>query len=140
MQHQTKHIICKGLSGFMALWLSGFVFLFCCYASSGVKHVTEFCPMHTASHHCDGGIEQNDPSTAVDRVDGVCFHCCGYLPAVFDKARKVDQPAPLIAPEEVVAVARLFTPRPTRTPLVNTYRARLADKSRTFISTQVFRI
>jgi len=140
MQHQTRHIIRKSVSGFMALWLSGFVFVFCCYANSAVKQMTEFCPMHTASHHCDGNMGQSDASDTVDHVEQVCFDCCGYLPAVFDKARKVDRTAPVTAPERVAVVPRLITPRPTRAPLITAYRARLADKSRTFISTQVFRI
>jgi hypothetical protein len=96
--------------------------------------------MHTVSHHCDGDTGQTRRSETVDRFEGVCFACCGYLPAVFDKARKVDQPAPVTAPERVAVTPRLITPRPTRAPLVTAYRARLADKSRTFISTQVFRI
>jgi len=140
MQHQTRHIIRKSLSGFMALWLSGVVFLFCCDANSAVTHVTEFCPMHTASHHCDGMMQQDEGSSTVGRLEGVCFGCCGYLPAVFDKARKVDQPAPVTAPERVAVTPRRITPRPIRAPLAPAYRARLADKSRTFISTQVFRI
>jgi len=140
MQHQTRHIIRKTLSGFMALWLSGSVFVLCCYASSAVKQMTEFCPMHTASHHCDGDMGQDQAPDTVGRLEGVCFDCCGYLPAVFDKARKVDQPAPVTAPERVAVVARLITPRPTRAPLAPAYRTRLPDKSRTFISTQVFRI
>ena len=140
MQHQTRHRIRKTLSGFMALWLSGFVFIFCCYANSTVKLMTESCPMHTASHHCDGDMGQTDASNTVGHIEGVCFDCCGYLPAVFDKARKVDQPAPVTAPERVAATPRLITPRPTRASLAPAYRARLADKSRTFISTQVFRI
>ncbi len=140
MQHQTTRIIRKSVSGFMALWLSGFVFIFCCYANSAVTHVTEFCPMHTASHHCDGDMGQNGASDTVGRLEGVCFDCCGYLPAVFDKARKVDQPAPVTAPERLAIAPRLITPRPIRAPLLPAYRARLTDKSRTFISTQVFRI
>ncbi len=140
MQRDTRHILRKTIAGFMAVWLSGFVFLFCCYASSAMTHATEFCPMHTASHHCDGNMEQNDASNAVGRFEGVCFDCCGYLPAVFDKARKVDQSAPVTAPERVAVTPRLITPRPIRATPVPAYRTRLADKSRTFISTQVFRI
>ena len=137
---QTKHIIRKTVAGFMGLWLSGFVFVFCCYANSAVTMMTESCPMHMASQHCDGVMGQNDTSDTVDRIEAVCFDCCGYLPAVFDKARKVDRTAPVTAPERVAVVARLITPRPIRAPLAPAYRARLADKSRTFISTQVFRI
>lgn len=140
MQQQTKQTIRKSVAGFMALWLSGAVFLFCCYANSAATHLTEFCPMQTASHHCDGRMQQNDASTAVSRLQGVCFDCCGYLPAVFDKARKVDQSAPVTAPERVAVTPRLITPRPIRAPRATAYQARLADKSRTFISTQVFRI
>src|SRR5437763_16653697 len=114
MQQHTRQIIRKSVAAFMAVWLSGFVFIFCCYANSTASHMTEFCPMHTASHHCDGGMEQNDASTAVGRAEAVCFDCCGYLPAVFDKARKVDQPAPVTAPERVALAPRLITPRPVR--------------------------
>ena len=140
MQPETKYILRKTVAGFMALWLSGVVFVFCCYANSAVAHKPEFCPMHTASHHCDGMMPQNDGSSNVGRVEGVCFDCCGYLPAVFDKARKVDQAPPVTAPERVALKPRLITPRPTRAPLAPAYRTRLPDKSRTFISTQVFRI
>jgi hypothetical protein len=85
-------------------------------------------------------MEQNDASNTVGRLEGVCFDCCGYLPAVFDKARKVDQSVPVTAPERVAITPRLITPTPIRATLVSAYQARLADKSRTFISTQVFRI
>lgn len=140
MQHPTRHTFRKTVAGFMALWLSGFVFVFCCYANSTVKMMTESRPMHTASHHCDGMMRQNDESRTVGRVEGICFDCCGYLPAVFDKARKVDQHASVTAPERVAVTPRLVTPRPLRAAPATAYRARLADKSRTFISTQVFRI
>ena len=140
MQPQTRQIIRKSISGFMTVWLSGFVFIFCCYANSTVKMMTESCPMHAASHHCDGMMEQNDASNTVGRVEAVCFDCCGYLPAVFDKARKVDQSVPVTAPERVAITPRPITPRPIRATLLPAYQARLTDKSRTFISTQVFRI
>lgn len=140
MQHEMKQIIRKSLAGFIAVWLSGFVFLFCCHASLAASHVKDSCPMGKQAHHCDLPMEQADDATPADSIDGVCVTGCGYLPAVFDKARKVDQPAPVTAPERVAVTPRLITPRPARAPLVTVYRARLADKSRTFISNQVFRI
>ena len=140
MQPQTKHIIRKTVAGFMTLWLSGFVFVFCCYASSTTAHQTDFCPMGKQAHHCDTPMDQNDVPDAVGRLEGICFDCCGYLPAVFDKARKVDRPAPVTAPLRAATTTRTLTVTPVKELPASEYRARLADKSRTFISTQVFRI
>ena len=142
MQRQTRQIMRRTVAGFMAVWLSGFVFLFCCDAAKAAAKSVESCPMPKMSHHCDTAKQQNDDSNSVSRAEGVCFECCAFLPVVFDKARKVDQPnQPVAAPDRVVEVARRITPRLHRTVrAIARYRARLPDKSRTFISTQVFRI
>lgn len=140
MQHQTGQIVRKSISGILTVWLSGFVFVFCCHASLAAQHGHDSCPMARQSHHCDRHSEQAGDATAANRAEGTCLINCGYLPAVFDKARKVDQSAPVVAPPRAASVARLFTPRPTRARQASAYRARLTDKSRTFISIQVFRI
>jgi hypothetical protein len=143
MPLRTRHILQKTVAGLMAAWLSGFVFLFCCGDTAKAAEMGEFCPMaKPAQHHCDTATQQNEDADTVSRAKGVCIDCCAFLPVVFDKARKVDQPQqPLVAPERVAMVARQVTPRlHRRTGVIDDYRARLPDKSRTFISTQVFRI
>ena len=141
MPQRTRQIMQKTVAGFMAVWLSGFVFLFCCGDTAKAAEV-EFCPMAKASHHCDSAADENKDSDTVSRAGGVCIDCCAFLPAVFDKARKIDQPQqPVVAPERIAVVAKRITPRLTRTVEVAAgYRARLPDKSGTFISNQVFRI
>jgi len=141
MQYRKGKITQRTVAAFMALWLSGFVFLFCCGPTKAALEETKSCPLAKQAHHCDTANDQNKSSDTVSRAQGVCVDCCGFLPAVFDKARKVDQPQPPVtAPERVVVATRLLTPRPLRSTTEFTYSTRLSDKSRTFISTQVFRI
>jgi len=124
----------------MAVWMSGLVFLFCCGPTKAAIDETQHCPLGKPEHHCDTPADVPE-SSSVSRAEGVCVECCGFLPAVFDKARKVDQPQPPAAtPERIAVRPRLLTPRPIRIACVPAYRGRLTDKSRTFISTQVFRI
>jgi len=141
MQYRKGKITQRTVAAFMALWLSGFVFLFCCGPTKAAVEETKSCPLAKQAHHCDTANDQNEASDTVSRAQGVCVDCCGFLPAVFDKARKVDQPQPPVtAPESVLVAARLVTPRPIRIATAFTYSTRFSDKSRTFISTQVFRI
>src|SRR4051812_44507554 len=122
MQYRKRNITQQTVAAFMALWLSGFVFLFCCGPTKAAVEETKSCPLAKQAHHCDTANQQNEVSDTVSRAQGVCVDCCGFLPAVFDKARKVDQPQPSItAPERVLVAARLVTPRPIRIATESTY-------------------
>src|SRR5688500_5529333 len=80
----------KATAGLLAVWLSGFVLLFCCGAMKA-RAGTESCPLAKAKSHCDktNKAEPNAPVFSAD--SGLRFDCCGFLPAVFDKARKIEK-------------------------------------------------
>ena len=44
MRNRTRHITQKTVASFMALWLSGFVFLFCCGPTKAAVEETKSCP------------------------------------------------------------------------------------------------
>ncbi|MBC7900290.1 MAG: hypothetical protein H7070_09580 [Saprospiraceae bacterium] len=87
-KHLTK-LVKKPIAAFMAFWLSGFLFLFCCGSMPSANAAAEHCPLKQKSEHCDRGSEKNN---AVSRQTGhASLGCCAYLSIVFDKARKIDR-------------------------------------------------
>lgn len=126
----------KGIAGVMAVWLSGVVFLFCCHTTQAAAAVAS-CPMR-AAHHCDGDRTKAD-SNVVTTGSCSCVEC-GYLPVVFDKARKLEAPQKHIPTPVPAPVAGIpFIASVPITPRAPAPRQHVRDKSRTFISTQVFR-
>jgi len=115
-----KRYIRLSLAGFMSVWLSGVVFLLCCEKMSAAMSEADSCPLAKMSAHCDKTEKTNAASVLVagtqsDRVD-----CCGFLPAVFDKNRKLERDQKQSAPTpQVVAVQ--FDP-----PKIFDYTPRLA--------------
>lgn len=126
------------LAGVMAVWLSGVVFLFCCHpvAASPV----DSCPMAKMSAHCDKAKKQNNASHFIGPSPVDCIQC-GYLPVVFDKARKVDQVHKQVTPAaERIAVH--FDPLVFVVPAVkaSAIYTRVPTRERIFIKNCVFRI
>lgn len=90
------------LAGFMILWLSGFLFLFC--PQMPAMTAKEFCPLAKGKSHCDKAKAEND-SPLVSRESGIySFDCCGFLPAVFDKSRKVEKNQKTVQPVAKIKV------------------------------------
>lgn len=80
----------KTISGLLAVWLSGFVFLFCCGIAEAKTTEAEFCPLAKASEHCNKTNQSNDLPTVSSELN-IQFNCCGFLAKVFDKFRKIDK-------------------------------------------------
>ena len=77
------------MSGLLALWLSGLVLLFCC-GMMEAPATAEFCPLAKAGSHCDKAKTQTNSPT-FSSESNLRFDCCGFLPAVFDKVRKLEK-------------------------------------------------
>jgi hypothetical protein len=128
------------VAGFMAVWLSGFVFLFCCNTAEAAGNTVEFCPMAAMSHHCDKARTQDNGSDAIGAAEELCVNC-SLLPVIFDKARKVEAPQKqIVAPAEIAVVRSPVFRIATSSPQSARFVPRLLDKSRIFVSIQVFRI
>ncbi len=74
----------------MAFWLTGLVFIFCCGAMQ-TSDAKEFCPLAKAGSHCDK-MKADDASPKFSgETESANFDCCAFLPALFDKARKLEK-------------------------------------------------
>ena len=93
------------LSGLLAVWLTGVVFLFCCGKIGAMPDadmgMSNDCPM---SHTENTGVPFA-ASSSNDHVD-----CCGFLPAVFDKTRKVERDQQQVATASGLVVLRYVLP------------------------------
>ncbi len=133
----------RGFAGFMALWLSGALFLICCVDMRGQAFEAEFPPLaKPAASHCDKARKNDDtsPRHATPARD-TSVDCCGFLSAVFDKSRKVEKGQKI-----AVLAQEPAQPRPIRalavdhSPLVAVYTQRLPNLQRSFIQNCVFLI
>jgi hypothetical protein len=79
------------IAAFMMFWLSGVLFLFCCGTMPTQAAEVEFCPLRKAGNHCDKTKAENDSPIFSKETSNQKFDCCGFLPAVFDKTRKIEQ-------------------------------------------------
>ena len=97
MKHFRK-ISHRSLAGFLMIWLSGAVFLFCCEMAAAERLEEEFCPLSKAHSHCDKNAAVTDSNAFSGRSADFSFDCCAFLPIVFEKTRtieKVPQAAPI---------------------------------------------
>lgn len=130
------------VAGFMALWLSGFVFLFCCQNMKAAEMEAESCPLMKMSSHCDRASQQEAATDSLAGSRPACVECCAFLPVVFDKSRKVDLVQKQIAPP-----ADKPAPEPFRVPVSATpstpelsFADRVPDRHGTYLVNRVFRI
>ena len=82
----------RATAGFLAVWLSGVVFLFCCEMMPQVQAASsenENCPLAKLHNSCDKSDGENQ-SAAIEKESSV-LECCAMLPRVFDKARKIEK-------------------------------------------------
>jgi len=82
-----KKYIRISLAGLMSVWLSGVVFLFCCERINANTGEAESCPLAKMSLD-DCPIAD---AAVIKTVQENCVDCCGFLPVVFDKNRKIEQ-------------------------------------------------
>jgi len=85
-------------AGILSIWLSGIALLLFCQLPAKAAG-EDFCPLAKASHgHCERSKDKNE-SELVSNPTPQSFDCCAFIPAVFDKTRKIDrkpQPAGII--------------------------------------------
>jgi hypothetical protein len=80
----------KTLAGFMSLWLSGVALLLFCQLPARAAG-SDFCPLARASKgHCDHAAKTTK-SKLISQRTSEAFDCCGFIPAMFDKTRKVER-------------------------------------------------
>lgn len=136
---QLKKIMHKTLAGSMALWLSGVVFLFCCETLNARSMTTESCPLAKMSEHCDKAKQANNPSVSL--TNETSMDCCGFLPIVFDKSRKIDQVQKQAAVAPAMIAVKFTLPAiHGDSHSFDAFTSRIPDRHGTFIKNCVFRI
>ncbi len=128
-------------AGFMAFWLSGFLFLFCCAAMPSVKAADEFCPLSKKTEHCDKGSEKVVSFEISPGNEHGGLGCCSYLPAVFDKARKIERTESIAAVPAVISVTAPALRNATLSfQIADKYSPPVIYRKKIFVANCVFRI
>lgn len=132
----------KFVSGLLVVWLSGFVFLFCCGAME-VQAKTEFCPLAKAKSHCDKSkkAKTDDSTVLLKQPENEEYDCCGFLPAIFDKARKIESNLQTASIADKVKIeSPRFSPVVNGFEIAGIYHAPIYNREKIFIRNCVFRI
>lgn len=139
-KQKVRKYLHASLTGLMAVWLSGVVFLFCCHSVGASPAGTDTCPLAKMSAHCDKAKKQNANSHVVEPSLVDCIEC-GFLPVIFDKSRKIDRvqkqaarAAERIAIEFDPLVFTVTRAKP------KTFYTRVPTHDKVFIKNCVFRI
>ena len=138
---QFKKYSRKGLAGFMSIWLSGIALLFFCQLPARANGV-DSCPLARVSKgHCDhAGSAEKSKSESFSQSTAQAFDCCSFIPAVFDKTRKIDRhPHPAGIGEKTVPLRLKI--RPARRSWPKSVQAsNLPAPGRIFIKNHALRI
>jgi hypothetical protein len=133
----------KTLAGFMALWLSGFVFLFCAIAMYGEPADAASASMDGMSEHCKKAMAAKSENTTADVVERAeeNVDCCAFFPAVFDRNRKLErtEKAQLVSTQPTT-VRLDVAPTVNHRPNFVRFTPYIPDRQYTFIKNRVFRI
>ena len=129
------------ISSALVIWLSGFVLLFCCGNMEARAAEADSCPLAKTSH-CDkqSSVENNLDSASFQK-ESQAFDCCGFLPKVFDKARKIEK-----NPQVSVAATTVKISAPKFSFVVDTikapkvYKPPVHNRGSTYLKNCVFRI
>lgn len=124
----------RPLAAFMAVWLSGFVFLFCCdmtYAAPAEAPAMSHCHKAALKHKGVASVSVSETS----------IECCSILPAVFDKSRKVErtESTEAISAEPVLTASRRAG-RIVISIVPSHYSTPLPDLHKSYIKNRVLRI
>jgi len=140
LRHLNK-IVHKALTGFMAVWLSGVVFLLCCQTMNAKAIAAESCPLAKKSEHCNKAKKAIRKGPFIEFKGESRVECCSFLQAVFDKARKVEQGQEQVAIAPKVSPVRFVPPIPESIlPTFTVTHSRVQDRHGTFLRNCVFRI
>jgi hypothetical protein len=136
-----RNILQRSTAGFMAVWLSGAVFLLCCPEMTAATPA-DSCPLAKMSSHCDHAAKQETGNDSVEGVRPACFECCAFLPIVFDKSRKIDVvQKEIVAPAEELAVSKFEFPSISIKPISRViFERHVPDRRGTYLVNGVFRI
>jgi hypothetical protein len=89
MKHLDKYCR-KALAAVMSIWLSGIALLLFCQLPARANG-SDYCPLaKVAKGHCDH-TDKKGNSTQFSQSSSQAFDCCSFIPAVFDKTRKVER-------------------------------------------------
>lgn len=135
----SRQFLRKPLAAFITIWLSGFAMLALCQLparAAGPEH----CPLAKPTvAHCNK-TKANAKADLVSTGTSQAFDCCGFIPAVFDKARKLERGMAAVEPAAGVAISTRRLPREVRAIRVTSYTSYRPIKDRIFIKNRVFRI
>lgn len=137
-------------AGFLSIWLSGVVLLLCCgnMEARAAEAAADSCPLARMSH-CDkqrqarSDSDENNPDFAGVQKQSQTFDCCGFLPKVFDKARKIEK-IPQIALTAAAATEKIpapkfsFVAQAAESPKI--YQPVVRNRGSTYLKNCVFRI
>jgi hypothetical protein len=136
-----RNIAYRSLTGFMAVWLSGFLFLFCCPNAQGMAEKANSCPMAKSHSDCDKAKKAEASGRSIEAPAPICTNCT-FLPVVFDKSRKVELANNQLAVPATELVVRrasfaiVWTKVIPSAPLAG----RIPDRHGTYLRNRVFRI
>lgn len=138
----ARHKTGKVLAGLLAVWLSGFVLLFCCgaMAAAEARGAAESCPLARAKSHCDKAERAKKDAPIFALSSSLTFDCCGFLPAVFDKTRKIEKTPQIIGVSRAKVDAPKFLSVASNFAVAEVYRAPQLARKKIFIKNRVFRI
>lgn len=132
------------IAAFMVFWLSGVLFLLCCGMMPAQATDAEFCPLaKKGQSHCDKAVKGSDTDLpAVSKQsDNLNFDCCGFLPAVFDKTRKVEKNQQIALPSAKIKVdLPKFLPVENNFEVSTDYHSPVLKQHKIFIKNCIFRI
>jgi hypothetical protein len=133
----------KALAAGMSVWLSGVVFLFFCYMPMAAS-ASEYCPLaksSAAAGHCNKSRNTKNSQLA-SHSSSQALDCCGFMPAVFDKTRKVEREIHTAQPSSKPAISQgRFAPAPQRDPQTTRFYASISIlQKKIFIKHGAFRI
>jgi hypothetical protein len=129
------------ISGALVIWLSGVVLLFCCGNMQARVSEADSCPLAKAGHCDKQAVSENAVDFASFQRETGAFDCCGFLPKVFDKARKIEkipQPATAATVAKISAPKFSFVVQRVESPKV--YQPAIRNRGSTYLKNCVFRI
>jgi hypothetical protein len=138
---QIKIIARKVCAGFMALWLSGVVFILCCHLQNGYVAGRDSCPLVKLGAHCDKAEKAKQSEIITSPGSDQGMDCCSFIPAFFDKTRTND------SSQQVAVAAPIAIPAPSVTVITrynyafpHAYQSPPIPKNDTFLKNHSFRI
>lgn len=129
------------ISSVLVIWLSGIVLLFCCGNMEARVSEADSCPLAKTSHCDRQASNENAVDFASFQKESRAFDCCGFLPKVFDKARKIEK-----IPQAATAAITAETPAPKFSFVVHSvkspkiYQPVVHNGGSTYLKNCVFRI